>query len=121
MRLRTRGNVQRFGSHQIPAQRILKQGVKAWNRWRENNDILPDLSYVDLSEADLIGADSALRIKTYLGLALDFAFNRAINSLAFLIASRSLSFGNSNQGCVTRIVSLPLSAGSLYAPGSYKE
>jgi hypothetical protein len=41
---------------------ILKQGVKVWNRWREENpSILPDLSTayisrVDLSEANLSGA-----------------------------------------------------------------
>jgi hypothetical protein len=34
---------------------ILKQGVQAWNRWREKHpDIIhPDLSYADLSNADL--------------------------------------------------------------------
>jgi len=35
--------------------RILKQGVEAWNKWREeaNEDILPDLSGADLKESDL--------------------------------------------------------------------
>jgi uncharacterized protein YjbI with pentapeptide repeats len=48
--------------------KILKQGVEAWNRWRdENHDVQPDLieadlgradlGRVDLSEADLIGAN----------------------------------------------------------------
>ena len=43
--------------------KILKQGVKAWNLWREENpNISPDLSgaYLsgaDLSRANLIGAD----------------------------------------------------------------
>jgi uncharacterized protein YjbI with pentapeptide repeats len=33
---------------------ILKQGVKTWNQWRENNSVeLPDLSGVDLMLADL--------------------------------------------------------------------
>jgi uncharacterized protein YjbI with pentapeptide repeats len=41
---------------------ILNQGVAAWNAWRENNDIFPDLSGADLcgfnlEEANLDGAD----------------------------------------------------------------
>jgi hypothetical protein len=38
--------------------KILRQGVEVWNRWRkENPDIRPDLSGVDLSGADLSEAD----------------------------------------------------------------
>ena len=38
--------------------KILKQGVEAWNNWREENpDIKPDLIEADLSEADLTEAD----------------------------------------------------------------
>ncbi len=38
--------------------KILKQGVEAWNRWRqENPDVQPDLVEADLSEADLGRAD----------------------------------------------------------------
>jgi hypothetical protein len=34
---------------------ILKQGVEAWNKWREDNpEIKIDLSGANLSEADLI-------------------------------------------------------------------
>ncbi len=37
---------------------ILKQGVKVWNRWREDNsDIRPELSEADFSYADLSGAN----------------------------------------------------------------
>ena len=37
---------------------ILQQGVAAWNAWRiENNNITPDLTYTDLHEAHLDGAD----------------------------------------------------------------
>ena len=37
---------------------LLKQGVAAWNAWRdENPDIRPDLSGANLSEADLSGAN----------------------------------------------------------------
>jgi Pentapeptide repeats (8 copies) len=37
---------------------LLKQGVEAWNQWRrENRAIHPNLGLVDLSEADLRGAD----------------------------------------------------------------
>lgn len=37
---------------------ILKQGVEAWNRWKEENqDIRPDLRRADLEKADLRGAD----------------------------------------------------------------
>jgi hypothetical protein len=37
---------------------LLKQGVEAWNAWREENpNILPDLSNADLSKASLIGAN----------------------------------------------------------------
>ncbi len=37
---------------------ILKQGVEAWNKWREDNpDVKPDLSGADLSDANLSGAD----------------------------------------------------------------
>lgn len=36
----------------------LKEGVQAWNRWRDNNrNIIPDLSRAYLSGANLIGAD----------------------------------------------------------------
>lgn len=38
--------------------KILKQGVKVWNRWREENPkVEPDLSYVKLTKADLTRAD----------------------------------------------------------------
>ncbi len=37
---------------------ILKQGVEAWNRWREENpDVWPDLRGADLRRANLRGAD----------------------------------------------------------------
>ncbi len=37
--------------------KILKQGVEAWNEWREKNpQIIPDLSKANLSKADLPGA-----------------------------------------------------------------
>ena len=36
---------------------LLKQGVAAWNAWREGNPhISPDLTNANLSRADLIGA-----------------------------------------------------------------
>ncbi len=38
--------------------KILKQGVEAWNEWREKNpQITPDLSKANLIMADLSGAD----------------------------------------------------------------
>jgi hypothetical protein len=38
--------------------KLLKQGVKAWNKWREKNpDIVPDLHLADLSGANLSRAD----------------------------------------------------------------
>ena len=38
--------------------KILKQGVEAWNRWREENpDVRPDLSRADLRAANLIAAN----------------------------------------------------------------
>ena len=38
--------------------KILKQGVKVWNEWRNNHDfIYPELSGADLCGADLSGAD----------------------------------------------------------------
>ena len=37
---------------------ILKQGVEVWNQWREeHSNIWPDLSYSNLNELDLMGAD----------------------------------------------------------------
>jgi uncharacterized protein YjbI with pentapeptide repeats len=37
---------------------ILKQGVEAWNQWREQHtDIRPDLADADLNEADLSGVN----------------------------------------------------------------
>ncbi|HBB31218.1 MAG TPA: hypothetical protein DDZ80_16405 [Cyanobacteria bacterium UBA8803] len=40
---------------------LLKQGVEAWNQWRENNDqILPDLSGADLSRANLNEANLSM-------------------------------------------------------------
>jgi hypothetical protein len=42
---------------------ILKQGVAAWNAWRnEHPDTVPDLGGVHLREANLGGADPAGRI-----------------------------------------------------------
>ncbi len=36
----------------------LREGVAAWNRWREENPgVRPDLSEADLREADLRGAN----------------------------------------------------------------
>ena len=36
----------------------LKQGVEAWNQWRDlNRDIIPDISQVDLREAYLREVD----------------------------------------------------------------
>ncbi len=38
--------------------KILKQGVEAWNEWKEKNpQITPDLSKANLYKADLTGAD----------------------------------------------------------------
>lgn len=38
--------------------KILKRGVRAWNKWREkNHEIAPDLSYLDLSNANLHDAN----------------------------------------------------------------
>ena len=38
--------------------KILKQGVEAWNKWREKNpQITPDLSKANLYKADLTGAN----------------------------------------------------------------
>lgn len=38
--------------------KILKQGVKVWNRWRQNNpEIMPDLSRIELSDLRLEGAN----------------------------------------------------------------
>jgi len=38
--------------------KILKQGVKAWNKWRkENPNIIPDLKQADLSKANLSGVN----------------------------------------------------------------
>jgi uncharacterized protein YjbI with pentapeptide repeats len=34
-----------------------QKGVRAWNKWREEREDLPNLSEADLSEADLRGAD----------------------------------------------------------------
>ncbi|MCH8042014.1 MAG: pentapeptide repeat-containing protein, partial [Nitrospinae bacterium] len=37
---------------------ILKQGVKAWNTWREKNrSVFPDLSRANLARANLAGAN----------------------------------------------------------------
>ena len=35
---------------------IIKQGVEAWNEWREQHGIRPDLSEADLSGTNLSGA-----------------------------------------------------------------
>ena len=37
---------------------ILDRGIKAWNKWRDNNpNLLPDIREADISEADLRGID----------------------------------------------------------------
>jgi hypothetical protein len=41
---------------------LLGQGVTTWNEWRRQHpEIRPDLSYADLSEADLSGCVGYLR------------------------------------------------------------
>ena len=53
--------------------KILKQGVEAWNKWREKNpDITPDLRGADLYEANLSGAN--LRGANLRGASLERAF-----------------------------------------------
>src|SRR6516162_1766409 len=37
--------------------KTLRQGVDAWNAWRKQHPVKPDLSQADLREADLNGAD----------------------------------------------------------------
>ena len=72
--------------------RILRQGVEAWNRWREDNpDIRPDLSEADLYGADLSGADlfrANLRAAKLSGAYL-FAANLRVAKLsgAYLIGA----------------------------------
>jgi len=40
---------------------ILKQGVETWNQWQqEHPEIRPDLSFANLSRANLLGADLRL-------------------------------------------------------------
>ena len=49
---------------------ILKQGVKAWNTWREKNrSVFPNLSKTNLTGAILTGADltGAILTEAYLG------------------------------------------------------
>jgi uncharacterized protein YjbI with pentapeptide repeats len=36
--------------------KILKEGVEAWNRWRQGNEVIPELSGANLSSANLSGA-----------------------------------------------------------------
>jgi len=39
-------------------EKIIRQGVDAWNKWREENEeVRPDLSFIDLRGADLRGAN----------------------------------------------------------------
>ena len=56
---------------------ILKQGVAAWNKWRqENRETVPDLSGADLREAHLVGVDligANLAHTTLIGANLDRA------------------------------------------------
>jgi uncharacterized protein YjbI with pentapeptide repeats len=38
--------------------KIIRQGVDAWNEWRQkNHELIPDLSEADLSEVKLNGAN----------------------------------------------------------------
>lgn len=37
--------------------KIIKQGVKVWNKWREKNRVIPDLADADLSKANLSEAN----------------------------------------------------------------
>ena len=72
--------------------RILRQGVEAWNRWREDNpDIRPDLSEADLYGAELRGAElfrANLRAAKLSGAYL-FAANLRVAKLsgAYLIGA----------------------------------
>jgi uncharacterized protein YjbI with pentapeptide repeats len=46
---------------------ILKQSVKKWNQWRDENlDIEPDLSEADLSGANLSRADLSYALQPHL-------------------------------------------------------
>ncbi len=43
---------------------ILKQGVEVWNKWRKDNkQIIPVLSEVNLSKENLCGADRKIAVK----------------------------------------------------------
>ena len=51
-----RGNIRRVSIANEEHLKILKQGVEAWNKWREKNpQITPDLSKADLYKANLSG------------------------------------------------------------------
>jgi pentapeptide repeat protein len=67
---------------------LLKQGVAAWNAWRDKNpDIRPDLSGADLSKANLSGANLS-------GADLSFADLYAANLCAAFLSKANLSGAN---------------------------
>ncbi|MGA2240960.1 MAG: toll/interleukin-1 receptor domain-containing protein [Verrucomicrobiota bacterium] len=74
--------------------KILKQGVKVWNRWREENrDERPDLSYAKLSGAILSGAilNGAVLSRADLSYAeLDGAHLIAANLIATKLSGANL-------------------------------
>ena len=77
---------------------LLKQGVAAWNAWRDKNpDIRPDLVAADLSEADLNGADLVAADLSAANLSeadLNGADLRAANLRAANLSAADLSAAN---------------------------
>jgi hypothetical protein len=66
--------------------KILKQGVKVWNRWKEENpNIRPDLSRADLHGADFSGVDlsGARLFRTDLSAARRATANLAVADLSW--------------------------------------
>ena len=96
---------------------ILKQGVKAWNTWREKNrSVFPDLSRADLgvanlSNADLTGANlfqANLTMANLPGANLEGAHLEKANlRFANLTGVTDLTQPQLNQACVDETTKAP--------------
>ena len=82
--------------------KILKQGVEAWNKWREENpNVQPSLSGVDLRNANLFRAN--LRNANLSGADLSFA-----DLLDANLSGANLSFADLSRADLTNVRELTI-------------
>lgn len=74
--------------------KILKQGVEAWNEWRKQHAVIPDLSEISLIGADFSGAD--LKWVNFTGANLSGGDFKSTNLMAANMYGAKLTGANFN-------------------------